>query len=103
MKYRNLLLAASLAGGLAGFCACAQADVVATENGVAVKQSDVATPTRGMTMNQVSSRFGAPTSKVPAVGSPPISRWEYPGFVVYFEADYVIHSVVSDSSVPADS
>jgi hypothetical protein len=54
-------------------------------------------------MGQVSSKFGAPTTKIPAVGSPPISRWEYPGFVVYFEADHVIHSVVSDSSAPSDS
>ena len=103
MKYRNLLTAAALASGLAGFCACADADVVAVENGIAIKESSVATPTRGMTMDQVSSKFGAPVSKVPAVGTPPISRWEYPGFVVYFEAEHVIHSVVSDSSAPADS
>lgn len=103
MKYRNLLIAAALANGLAGFCACAEADVVAVDNGIAVRESTVATPSRGMTMEQVSSKFGAPTTKIPAVGSPPISRWEYPGFVVYFEAEHVIHSVVSDSSVPADS
>jgi hypothetical protein len=103
MKYRNLLIAVALGFGLAGFCACADADVVAVENGIAIKESNVATPTRGMSMNQVSSKFGAPTTKIPAVGTPPISRWEYPGFVVYFEADHVIHSVVSDSSVPADS
>jgi hypothetical protein len=103
MQYRNLLIAAALASGLAGFCALAEADVVAVENGIAIKESSVATPTRGMTMDQVSSKFGAPVAKVPAVGSPPISRWEYPGFVVYFEAEHVIHSVVSDASVPSDS
>jgi hypothetical protein len=103
MKYRNLLAAAALVGGLAGFCAGAAADTIAVENGIAVKQSDIPTPTRGMTMNQVSSKFGAPVSKIPAVGTPPISRWEYPGFVVYFETDHVIHSVVSESSVPSDS
>jgi hypothetical protein len=48
-----------------------------------------------MTMEQVASRFGKPENKVPAVGKPPISRWEYPGFVVYFENDHVIHSVVA--------
>jgi hypothetical protein len=31
------------------------------------------------------------------VGKPPISRWEYPGFIVYFESDHVIHSVVANS------
>ena len=45
-------------------------------------------------MDQVASKFGAPVTKVPAVGNPPISRWEYPGFVVYFEHEHVIHSVV---------
>ena len=63
--------------------------------GIAVKESDVDTPSRGMTMDQVASKFGAPVTKVPAVGKPPISRWEYPGFVVYFEHEHVIHSVVA--------
>ncbi len=103
MKYRTLLAAAALGCGLAGFCACAGAETIAVDNGIAVKQSDVATPTRGMSMEQVSSKFGAPATKVAAVGTPPISRWEYPGFVVYFEADHVIHSVVSESSAPSDS
>ena len=89
MRYRILLLAAVLASGLAA------AETVAVDNGIAVKESDVATPARGMTMDQVATKFGAPVSKVPAVGKPPISRWEYPGFVVYFEADHVIHSVVA--------
>ena len=69
--------------------------MVAVDNGIAVKESDVNTPSRGMTMSQVASKFGEPVSKVAAVGKPPISRWEYPGFVVYFEHEHVIHSVVS--------
>ena len=95
MGYRNLLLAAVLAGGLAG------AATIAVDKGIAVKESDVATPTRGMTMRQVAAKFGDPVTKLPAVGRPPISRWEYPGFVVYFEADHVIHSVVP-STAPSD-
>ncbi len=107
MQYRNLLLAASWAAILAGAGACAdggaRAETIAVDNGIAVKETDVATPTRGMTMDQVSSKFGAPVSKIPAVGRPPISRWEYPGFIVYFEADHVIHSVVSESTAPSNS
>ena len=91
MRYRILLLATVLASGLAG------AETIAVDNGIAVKQADVATPTRGMTMDEVSGKFGAPATKVPAVGKPPISRWEYPGFVVYFEHEHVIHSVVVGS------
>jgi hypothetical protein len=52
-------------------------------------------PTRGMTMNRVESRFGAPERRIAAVGEPPISRWEYPGFIVYFEYDKVLHSVAT--------
>jgi hypothetical protein len=91
MRYRNLLLAAVLASGLS------QAETIAVDNGIAVKESDVATPTRGMTMDQVATKFGAPVTKVPPVGKPAISRWEYPGFIVYFEIDHVIHSVVANS------
>ncbi len=91
MRYRYLLLAAMLFSGLAG------AETIAVDNGIAVKESDVATPARGMTMDQVASKFGAPVTKVPAVGRPPISRWEYPGFVVYFESTHVIHSVIANS------
>jgi hypothetical protein len=100
MDYRNLLVAAVLATGLAGFTGTSKsawAETIAVDNGIAVKQSDVATPTRGMTMDQVATKFGAPVTKVPAVGNPPISRWEYPGFVVYFEHEHVIHSVVANS------
>jgi hypothetical protein len=50
-------------------------------------------PTRGMTQASVESRFGTPTSRDAEVGDPPISRWEYPDFVVFFEYDRVIHSV----------
>ena len=91
MRYRYLLLAAVLASSLAG------AETIAVDSGIAVKESDVVTPARGMRMDQVATKFGAPVTKVPAVGKPPISRWEYPGFVVYFEADRVIHSVVANS------
>lgn len=100
MDHRNLLVAAVLAAGLTGFAGTAQsawADTIATDNGIAVKESNIATPTRGMTMDQVAAKFGAPVNKVPAVGKPPISRWEYPGYVVYFEYERVIHSVVANS------
>jgi len=50
-------------------------------------------PSRGMSMDKVEATYGAPTRRVPAVGEPPITRWEYPGFVVYFEHNLVLHSV----------
>jgi hypothetical protein len=50
-------------------------------------------PSRGMSMERVEATYGAPSNRVSAVGDPPITRWEYPGFVVYFEHQLVIHSV----------
>jgi hypothetical protein len=50
-------------------------------------------PTRGMTQARVEANFGAPQSAREAVGDPPITRWEYANFVVFFEFDKVIHAV----------
>ncbi len=49
-------------------------------------------------MNQVAVRneFGDPQEQLPAVGEPPISRWHYSDYIVYFERDRVIISVPSD-------
>jgi len=51
-------------------------------------------PDNGMTMNQVEKQFGPPTKKMAAVGTPPITRWVYPNYTVYFEKNLVIYSVV---------
>lgn len=50
-------------------------------------------PSRGVTMASVESSFGAPVHREGPVGQPPITRWEYADFVVYFEHDLVIHAV----------
>ncbi len=51
-------------------------------------------PVKGMSMHQVEAKFGAPQEKIPAVGEPPISRWVYPDYTVYFERQYVLHTVL---------
>jgi hypothetical protein len=48
---------------------------------------------RGLSMHQVEQRYGEPSRRIGAVGDPPISRWIYPEFVVYFEGQFVIHAV----------
>jgi hypothetical protein len=48
---------------------------------------------RGLSRMAVLERFGLPDEEHPAVGKPPISRWDYREFSVYFEADRVIDSV----------
>lgn len=50
-------------------------------------------PSRGMTQERVRSRFGDPANRRAPVGDPPITRWEYADFVVFFEHDKVIHAV----------
>ncbi len=52
-------------------------------------------PTHGMTMQQVISQFGEPQLRQEPRGTPPISRWEYSDFIVYFENDIAIHSVLT--------
>ncbi|MFK8019412.1 MAG: phosphodiesterase [Pseudomonadales bacterium] len=51
-------------------------------------------PTRGQSKAQVELQFGVPVQRYNARGEPPISRWEYAGFMVFFEYEHVIHSVV---------
>lgn len=60
--------------------------------GVAAPGSD-GRPTRGMTQASVEAKFGAPAAVKAPVGDPPITRWEYAEFVVFFEYDKVIHAV----------
>jgi hypothetical protein len=55
-------------------------------------------PTRGMSMAEVEQKFGPPSEKSAPVGAggaqPPITRWDYPKFSVYFERQLVLTSVV---------
>ncbi len=51
-------------------------------------------PARGMSMERVVEQYGEPTERIPAVGIPPISRWVYAGYTVYFEDQFAIASVV---------
>ena len=55
----------------------------------------VTLPGHGMTMTQVEEKFGAPLEKSPEVGDPPINRWVYSNFTVYFEYQYVINAVAN--------
>lgn len=50
-------------------------------------------PRGSMTMSAVRAAKGDPVREMAPVGDPPITRWQYPGYVVYFENDRVITSV----------
>lgn len=62
---------------------------------VANDPSGVVRPTQGMSMEAVKAHYGEPASKTAAVGEPPITRWNYAKFSVYFEHNTVLHSVVA--------
>ena len=69
------------------------------------KQQGLPLPTRGTNMRQVEAQFGAPQHKhAPVAGpnnrrvNPPITRWVYPNFTVYFEHSHVINAVVNKAS-----
>ncbi len=78
--------------------AVASAETIVVNGRVMVAPSSIAHPRRGETMHQVEARFGAPERRYPTVGKPPITRWDYPGFSVFFEFTRVVHTVVHSGS-----
>ena len=71
------------------------AETIVVGDAVQVAPSTVARPARGQTMSAVEARFGAPQTRHDAVGAPPITRWDYASFSVYFEKDRVIDAVAT--------
>jgi hypothetical protein len=64
------------------------------------EENQAAMPARGMTMQQVEARFGAPSDRLDPRGGqkrqwPTINRWTYPNFTVYFEKNKVIDAVAN--------
>lgn len=70
----------------------ALAETLSTPVGDPAAASD--RPHRGSSMAAVQSRYGDPINRHSAVGDPPITRWDYPQFAVYFEHDRVLHAVL---------
>lgn len=94
-------------------CSCAVAgsalaETVVVNDQVQVRESQVDRPKRGITMADVEKHFGAPATRHPAVGGgnphqPPITRWDYNGFSVFFENDHVIDSVTTGAAPASQS
>jgi hypothetical protein len=101
---KALTLSLALTAGML-LQAPAQADTLLIERTQAQTQP---MPARGQSMAQVEASFGAPQVKRAPVGgpnnrraNPPITRWDYPGFSVYFEYSHVVDSVATKAS-PAE-
>ena len=92
MKMRILAMLCGLAAAGA-----AVAETIVDDDQVMVEQTSIDRPKRGSTMTQVEARFGAPAERHPTVGQPPITRWDYAGFSVFFEHDRVIDAVATGS------
>jgi hypothetical protein len=93
---RSLVLLAACVLAPAG---AAVAETLVVNDQVQVAPSDVQAPHRGATMKAVEQQFGAPAERHAAVGGassaqPPITRWDYARFSVFFEKDRVVHTVV---------
>jgi hypothetical protein len=82
------LVAAALCSG-----ATALADTLLVTSVDAAQASATERPARGTSMASVETRFGPASTRSSAVGRPPITRWDYPDFTVFFEFDHVVHSV----------
>lgn len=99
MKSLRLFVSATL---FSCSCLCLSglsfADTLSMPQGSAQEQT---LPKRGMTKQQVESNYGSPDSKHGPRGTPPIYYWEYAAYTVYFESDYVLHTVVKQPAKAA--
>lgn len=100
MKIRGFLLGILISVPTAAWCAPGAGQPVAPAYNRPY-------PVRGMTMANVRRIFGAPVRILPpdprTAGGPlrpPINRWVYSRFTVYFERNRVIHTVSTHSFKP---
>ena len=91
---KTSIVAAALAVSVLG-AGLAAAETMVVDDQVVVRPSTVERPARGVTMATVEAKFGAPQARHPAVGTPPITRWDYAGFSVFFEGERVIDAVAT--------
>ncbi|MBT8143880.1 MAG: hypothetical protein KJO55_04205 [Gammaproteobacteria bacterium] len=78
---------------LAAVAVTAIGQTLIVDNPAAADSDLTQIPSRGMTMESVEANFGSPANRRAPVGDPPITRWEYGDFIVYFEYKRVIHAV----------
>ena len=96
-SFKSLRIATLLLGALAG---TASAETLLLDR--VQEENKAAMPTRGMSMEQVEARFGAPSERLDPAGGqkhqwPTINRWSYPAFTVYFEKNKVIDAVANQA------
>lgn len=91
------LLSITLILPVSGACADTLSMPNAAQSTAVDGSFEMAMPARGMSMQRVEQRYGNPIRKIPPVGEPPIARWNYQDYTVYFEGRYVINSVLNSN------
>lgn len=96
MKKNNILLGPMILAATVSLApmASVQAEQLTVPVGSQADRSGASTPATGMTKDSVRAKWGSPLEIQGPVGEPPISQWHYQNFVVYFENDRVLHSVL---------
>ncbi|KEF32151.1 hypothetical protein D777_00785 [Marinobacter nitratireducens] len=74
--------------------ASVNAEEIAVPVGKQADRSAVKIPRTGLSKSAVRASWGAPAGIDGPVGEPAITQWHYPDFIVYFENDTVLHTVV---------
>lgn len=65
-----------------------------------VRQSErMQLPVNGQSKADVETEYGSPAKQHTAVGDPPISRWDYDTYSVYFEYNLVLFTVLHSGAV----
>ena len=94
---RMVLTLMVAAAALLAATADARADVLLIEE---VRQAEsMQLPVNGMDKDAVRTKFGDPAEVHAAVGDPPITRWDYAHWSVYFEYDLVLSTVLKKGQV----
>lgn len=75
------------------FAGLTSADNLRIPLGQQASAGQTSLPSRGASTQSVMARHGEPAQRHRPVGQPPITRWDYADFSVYFEHDEVVHSV----------
>ncbi|MEO7067152.1 MAG: hypothetical protein ABI114_09615 [Rhodanobacter sp.] len=106
IKFTHILSAIAIVAAAGCFAAPQTVQAAQSKHGDSLlihrvqKEAGMNLPRRGLSMSQVEKTYGAPQRKLAPRGGdtkkhPQINRWDYAKFIVYFEHDHVIHSVLN--------
>jgi outer membrane protein assembly factor BamE (lipoprotein component of BamABCDE complex) len=99
MTLKHNIKAILFTGVLAGFSALV-AEEIKIPIGQQGKGEGIIVPYKGMKQSEVREAYGEPMTVHATVGQPPITRWDYPRFSVFFEYQATIHAVIRKNKPP---